>query len=202
MLQDRERENLKERITEREDVLWVYMKEPAVTALGPGVRYGLWVMGCDKSCPGCIAAGTHKGTGRKIPVGALAMEIVHSGAEGITISGGEPFLQAGGLKVLIDKVRRKRDMGVIIYSGYSFDQLLKKREWAELLEETDLLIDGPYIRELDDGKSLRGSSNQSVIALTDRYKPYLDMYGSENRETQIFDHGYYRSFVGVPAGDY
>ncbi|MBR4175037.1 MAG: 4Fe-4S cluster-binding domain-containing protein, partial [Lachnospiraceae bacterium] len=91
---------------------------------------------------------------------------------------------------------------VIIYSGYSFDRLLKKREWAELLEETDLLIDGPYIRELDDGKSLRGSSNQSVIALTDRYKPYLDMYGSENRETQIFDHGYYRSFVGVPAGDY
>lgn len=202
MRQDREKENLKGRTKECEYVLSIYMKEPAVTALGPGVRYGLWVMGCDKSCPGCIAAGTHKGTGRKIPVGALAMEIVHSGAEGITISGGEPFLQAKGLTMMIDKVRRKRDMGVIVYSGYTFDQLMKKREWAGLLERTDLLIDGPYIRELDDGRSLRGSSNQNVIPLTDRYKPYLGMYGCEKRETQIFDHGYYRSYVGVPAGEY
>ncbi len=198
----REKESLKEHTQTRDGVLSVYMKEAAVTTLGPGVRYGLWVMGCDRACPGCIASGAHSGRGMEIPAGALAMEIIHSGAEGLTISGGEPFLQAGSLSVMIDKIRKKRDMGVIIYTGYTFDQLLRRHEWAQLLEKTDLLIDGPYIRELDDGKSLRGSSNQSVISLTDRYKGYLEMYGRDRRNTQIFDHGYYRSFVGVPDGEY
>ncbi len=202
MQKSREGENLKGHTQRRDEVLSVYMKEAAVTTLGPGVRYGLWVMGCDKACPGCIASGAHTGKGREIPAGALAMEIIYSGAEGLTISGGEPFLQAASLSIMIDKIRRKKDMGVIIYTGYSYDQLLRKREWTQLLEKTDLLIDGPYIKELDDGKSLRGSSNQSVIPLTDRYKDYLEMYGRDGRDTQIFDHGYYRSIVGVPDGGY
>ena len=93
MWRSREKESLKEHIQTRDGVLSVYMKEAAVTTLDPGVRYGLWVMGCDRACPGCIASETRRETGRVIPVGALAMEIIHSGAEGLTISGGEPFLR-------------------------------------------------------------------------------------------------------------
>ena len=118
-------------------------------------------------------------------VGALAWEIIPSSVEGITISGGEPFLQAGALAELIRAVKRHRDIGVIVYTGFLYEELGTQECANELLELCDLIIDGPYIKELDDGKALRGSSNQRVIPLTDRYKEYLCLYGNGDRQTDI-----------------
>lgn len=87
--------------------LAVYMKEPAVRVLGPGVRYALWVQGCPRRCPGCVAENAwDPDGGERIPVDALAVEIVLSGAEGLTVSGGEPFLQAEALAELLEKVKK------------------------------------------------------------------------------------------------
>lgn len=179
----------------------VYMKEPKVTVLGPGVRYGLWVQGCHRNCPGCVAGGSHRmEEGTPVPVGALALEIALSGADGLTISGGEPFLQAEALGELIAKVRSIRPMGVIVYTGYTYEALQKMPEAASLLKQTDLLIDGEYIQELDDGKSLRGSSNQRAIPLTDRYRDEAAQYGSGPRTTEYFYHGSQVHQVGIPVG--
>ncbi|MCR4642131.1 MAG: radical SAM protein [Lachnospiraceae bacterium] len=181
------------------DHIYVYIKEPAVRVLGPGVRYGLWVQGCLQHCPGCIAENSHEmKAGKPISIDALVFEIAHSKAEGITISGGEPFLQAEELAQLLARVKQKRKMGVIIYTGYKYEDLLKDEKARTLLEETDLLIDGPYIKELDDGKSLRGSSNQRVIPLTDMYREDLSAYGIEGRERETFNHGILVHIVGIP----
>lgn len=180
--------------------LYVHMRERAVTTLGPGCRYVVWVSGCSRSCPGCIAPEAqdmHSGT--PVEVGALAWEIILSGADGLTISGGEPFLQAPALAELIAAVRRKRDLGVIVYTGYLYEELPALPGGPELLEQTDLLIDGPYIRELDDGLSLRGSSNQRVLPLTQRYADCLDLYGTKSREQEIFSHGASIHYVGIPT---
>ena len=80
--------------------IYVYMREPAVNVLGPGVRYVLWVQGCHRRCPGCVAKNSYNmEEGTRISAGALAMEIALSKAEGLTISGGEPFLQAEALPI-------------------------------------------------------------------------------------------------------
>ena len=85
------------------DYIYVYMKEPAVHVLGPGLRYVLWVQGCEQRCRGCVAEGAQnmeKGTA--IDIGALATEITLSKVSGLTISGGEPFLQAKELAKMLD----------------------------------------------------------------------------------------------------
>ena len=137
--------------------------------------------------------------GTPIEVGALAWEIILSGADGLTISGGEPFLQAQALTELIRTIRRKRDLGVIVYTGYLYEALADLPGGTELLEQTDLLIDGPYIQELDDGLSLRGSSNQRVLPLTERYATDLGLYGTQRRTQEIFSHGASIHYVGIPT---
>ena len=181
-----------------EDTIYVHMKEPAVRVLGPGVRYVLWVQGCDRRCPGCTApTAWDMKAGQPIPAAALAWEIALSGAEGLTISGGEPFLQAGALGRMVESIRRRRDMGIIVYTGFLYEQLLEMDGAKALLSQTDLMIDGPYMRELDDGRSLRGSSNQRILPLTERYRDALYLYGAEGRPVEHFPHGTEIHDVGV-----
>jgi len=126
-----------------------------------------------------------------------------SDTEGITISGGEPFLQAEELATMIDGIKAKRDYGVIIYTGFLKNELEKKNENGvqRLLLHADILIDGHYIKELDDGKPYRGSLNQNIYLMTDRYKSVFNEYynGTTKRNIEIDvkkDNVY---MVGVPS---
>lgn len=144
------------------------------TCLGPFSRTALWLQGCCRNCEGCIAPDMQPlSAGRMLYVDELAAMITSTDTEGITISGGEPFYQADKLVSLMRAVKKmKPDYGVILYSGYTFEELLKsgEPEILELLSDfTDLLIDGEYISELDDDRGIRGSSNQRLIFLTNRY---------------------------------
>lgn len=177
----------------------IYITEKNITTLGPGNRFGIWVQGCHRNCEGCVAKISHNPEeGRWIDVGALSWEIINSDVEGVTISGGEPFLQAEALAELIEKVRKLKDIGVIIYTGFLLEELEAVPGAKKLLNLTDLLIDGPYIQELDDGKSLRGSSNQRVIPLSERYKDSLVLYGADGRETEVLRHSDKINIVGIP----
>ena len=170
--------------------------------LGPGTRYVLWVQGCKGHCPGCIAENAKKmEEGTPVSISALAFEIALSKADGLTISGGEPFLQAEELAEMIKQIKTKRDLGIIVYSGYHYEDLAKDDTARKLLNKIDLLIDGPYIQELDDGKSLRGSSNQRLFFLTDRYREYEGEYGTSGRENETFYHGLFIHEIGIPNHD-
>lgn len=177
----------------------VYVTEDGITTLGPHRRFGLWVQGCNRDCKGCIAKRSHDpDKGEWMEVGLLAWRIISSDSEGITVSGGEPFLQSEALCALIQQIKEKRDIGVIIYTGYRVEELSEVPFADKLLGMTDLLIDGPYVEELDDGKNLRGSSNQRVILLTDRYAEYASLYGTGPRKTEIFYHENGFHMVGLP----
>ena len=189
----------------KNDVLNIHQLLPNITTLGPYTRYAIWVQGCCRQCPGCIAPDAQDPDGgRTMKVDDLVRKILrYSDHEGLTISGGEPFLQAPALCLVIDRIREERDCGVIIYTGFTLEELQGDQapEGAlELLKRTDLLIDGPYIRELNDDASLRGSSNQRIIPLTDRYKDQLNMYGVPGeRKTDVrwTEDGFFIS--GVPS---
>lgn len=174
------------------------------SVLGPNLRSALWVHGCCFSCEGCLAKEMNAGPYKEIAAEELRdifLNVIDS--EGITISGGEPFLQAEELATMIDGIKAKRNYGVIIYTGFLKEELEKNNENGvqRLLQHADILIDGHYIKELDDGKPYRGSSNQKIHLMTDRYKSVFDDYysGTNKRNIEIdveIDNVY---MVGVPS---
>ena len=145
-------------------------------SLGPGLRAVVWVQGCRFRCPGCIAPEwqTLK-VGDLVTPEALAERILSDhDITGLTISGGEPFLQAAGLAHLVRLLRAERDLDVISFSGYLLEQLtaMNSAGPAALLSELDVLVDGPYSQRHNNGRGLRGSTNQTIHYLTDRLKGY------------------------------
>ena len=105
------------------------MLMPETEALGPYRRFAIWTQGCPRKCPGCMSPESRDlEAGESLNINDLAQQIMATprDIEGLTISGGEPFLQAGALAALIKQVRRSRDLGVITYTGYLLDELRDK----------------------------------------------------------------------------
>ena len=141
--------------------------------LGPGVRAVIWVQGCPLRCQGCIAGETLGFDGGAVrPVAELAAWLCSiDEAEGVTLSGGEPFSQAEALALLLDEVRVTRpDFSAMSYSGFTLAALRRgSAAQRALLDRLDLLVDGPYQRARHADLRWRGSANQRLIPLTDRY---------------------------------
>ncbi|MDD3586884.1 MAG: anaerobic ribonucleoside-triphosphate reductase activating protein [Thermoguttaceae bacterium] len=134
---------------------------------GPGLRFVLFVQGCERNCPGCHNPATHARTGGRWASVEEILEVVDRNPllDGITISGGEPFLQSTPCAVLSREIH-KRGLSVAVYTGFTFEEILccPDSDHLSLLKETDILIDGPYLknqRSLD--LKFRGSSNQRII---------------------------------------
>lgn len=162
---------------------------PKSEALGPGMRFCLWLQGCNKRCPGCTSPDLQPILGgTKIPIQEMAEIIIGTqNIEGVTISGGEPMLQSHSLALLLDIVLSVRpELNVILFSGYKKEQLTSK-DSLKLLSKVDLLIDGEYIDEKNDNIGLRGSSNQRFLFLTNRLldKKKEIVFGKRKREIHM-----------------
>lgn len=173
--------------------------------LGPYKRSVLWVQGCCFSCEGCIAPEMQKNGGHFADTTTLAdILLSDTSTEGVTISGGEPFLQADALAEMINTMKLQRNIGVVIYSGFTLDELKEKSVSdigvKNLLSITDILIDGRYIKSLDDGIAYRGSSNQNIICLSERYKDISkSYYGNFARKAELKIDKDRLVLVGVPS---
>ncbi len=188
------------------DTFNIYTYIPQTRTLGPFLRFAIWVQGCPFRCPGCMTPNALPETGGHLmPISELVQLIQDTPSiEGLTLTGGEPFAQAGALAKLIYHLRQIKDLGVIVYSGYTFKKLqvlaISRPEVAVLLRQIDLLIDGPYVAALNDGGSLRGSSNQQTHLLTKRYATVLnDYYGQPKRPVEIHLTKEDVMLVGVPG---
>lgn len=168
-------------------------------ALGPGLRYVVWVQGCPFRCVHCQSPESrpYKG-GTPITVEALADDIVsRPNIEGLTISGGEPFAQAAGLADMLDIVHNTRpDLTVITFTGYMLEQLVSP-DALRMLKHIDVLIDGPYLHEKNDGVGLRGSSNQRIHHLTNRLSQYADQMAFGPRKYEAIVRGDSVSIIGM-----
>jgi anaerobic ribonucleoside-triphosphate reductase activating protein len=143
-------------------------------AEGPGRRYAVWFQGCPLRCPGCCNPEflPFQG-GESWSLDDLLADIDRAdGVEGITLLGGEPIAHAAGAAPLA-KAIRERGLSVMVFSGYTLEQIRAMPEpaVAELLAHTDILVDGPYLREQPDReRRWIGSTNQRIHFLTDRYR--------------------------------
>jgi anaerobic ribonucleoside-triphosphate reductase activating protein len=179
---------------------------PCTEAEGPGKRFAVWFQGCPLRCPGCcnpeflpFRGGESKTLDDMTAWMARARDA--DGIEGITLLGGEPFahpVAASGL------ARAARDLGlsVMVFSGYTLEQLREMPEPAvgELLATTDILVDGPYLRdEPDTERRWIGSRNQRIHFLTDRYS--FDEQWRRRNTLEIRVVGGEISINGFPAQD-
>lgn len=173
----------------------------STNALGPGNRSVLWVKGCHQRCRGCISPEwqSHE-PAHLVRIETLAHELLIDNpvVRGITFSGGEPMLQAVATTAMLRYARQNRAFDVMVYSGYTLDQLLLSSMPGvkDFLGEIDVLIDGPYRQELAVSGKLFGSSNQQVHFLSDRIQP-AEIAGWEHRLEVHVSNGH-AMMVGIP----
>lgn len=134
---------------------------------GPGLRLAIFCQGCEHACPGCHNPASHDPEGgdwREID-DLLAMLRQNTLAAGITLTGGEPFLQPAAC-VALARGAHALGKNVWTYTGYTLEQLLGEGnpERLALLGETDVLIDGPFLlQERTLELRFRGSRNQRML---------------------------------------
>ena len=138
-------------------------------ANGPGVRVSLFVSGCRNRCPGCFQPETWDfGYGEpftKETEDRIIEALRPSWIQGLSILGGDP-MEPENQEALIPFLRQVRSelpgKDVWIYTGYIYEQI----RGSELLAYCDVLVDGPFIKELKDaGLAFRGSRNQRILKL-------------------------------------
>lgn len=151
----------------------VHQLIPFTRAEGPGNRFCIQVQGCPIRCDGCAVPQTWPvNAGKTYRTKEIINQISDTqGIEGVTFLGGEPFAQAEALADIANAVR-EQGLSVVTFTGYRREYLVKEKNAAcrALLNATDLLIDGPFRRDLIDfSRPWVGSSNQRFHFLTDRY---------------------------------
>lgn len=141
---------------------------------GPGRRVTVFTQGCPIACPGCQNVHLWPSESKNATrfnedefagyVARLAED-----HDGVTISGGDPFFQPQALAYFVRALRKHGVKNIIVYTGYTFDELIDPLNpaylWVrEILPLIDVLVDGPFIKALDHGlMNFRGSSNQRPI---------------------------------------
>lgn len=165
---------------------------------GEGIRTVIWTQGCPHHCLGCHNPETHNIEGGALVDLEEVYEIIDSleGQDGITFSGGDPFMQPKECSE-IAKYARKKGYNIWAYTGYTWEQLLmlaeNKLDILEFLKQIDILVDGKFELAKKDYKSVfRGSSNQRVIDVGESLKKkravivkkYEETLSSNNRTRQ------------------
>ncbi|MDD7351825.1 MAG: anaerobic ribonucleoside-triphosphate reductase activating protein [Peptoniphilaceae bacterium] len=137
-------------------------------ANGPGIRSTIFVTGCTHNCYNCFnkeyqdfsygKAWTEKETREVIEY--LKLDEV----KGLTLLGGEPFQNEIDLLKVVKDIKKEVQKGIWVFSGYTYEEILKNENKTNLLKECDVLVDGKFVENLKDlSLRFRGSSNQRII---------------------------------------
>ena len=174
-----------------------------VTTLGPGRRLGVWFQGCSIRCPGCVSVDTwDAGIGQVGLDQLLTTVALHADkADGLTVSGGEPFDQPDALAGLLREWRGLSERSALVFTGREMTDI------APWLERNPGLVDavmtGPFRSDLPQTLALRGSDNQRLHTLT---PPGAEISafdrpadGSDRRLDVMFDEDGDAWMAGIPA---
>lgn len=133
---------------------------------GVGIRYVIFTQGCNHHCKNCHNPETWSfEDGNEYNIDKL-VDIINQNPmlDGVTISGGDPMYRPDETLNLIKAIRNKTKLNIWVYTGYTWEECLADSKKIDILNNIDILVDGPYMEEL---RSLhlrfRGSSNQRII---------------------------------------
>lgn len=147
-----------------------------VTTLGPGRRIGIWMQGCSIRCPGCISADTWAAGKGAITLSELIDRVApwFDSADGVTISGGEPFDQPEALLALLSELRRRSPADILVFTGHARERVESVLCNAEGL--IDALVSDPFDMQTPQSLALRGSDNQRLHFLTELGRQRFESY--------------------------
>ena len=172
-----------------------------VTALGHGVRAGIWTQGCRIHCDGCVARDTWEPTpNAEVPVSELLDWLAGlPDFDGVTISGGEPLDQPDELLALLQGIRDQHGPGIDILCFTGRRRGAVESAHGPVLDLVDAIIVGPFKASLPTRHPLMGSANQEVITptLLGRTR-YGDLAPTPRRPLQTTVEGNMLNFVGIP----
>jgi anaerobic ribonucleoside-triphosphate reductase activating protein len=136
---------------------------------GEGIRSVIWFQGCSHNCPGCHNPETHDfKAGYEFDIDEVKGWIKELDfQQGVTFSGGDPMMQVDSL-IELAKVVHECNMNVWVYTGFTYEELIKMSEsnpkYIDALNEIDILVDGKFVLEKKSfDVAFRGSSNQRII---------------------------------------
>lgn len=135
-------------------------------ANGPGVRVSFFVTGCYFNCKNCFNPEYQDFNAGKTwtnnESNYIKELLKNDRINGLSIIGGEPFEHAKELVKILDNINTNKN--IWIWSGYTFENILKDKNKKELLKRVDVIVDGPFINDKKDLRlKFRGSSNQRII---------------------------------------
>ncbi|ABC99475.1 ribonucleoside-triphosphate reductase [Synechococcus sp. 65AY6Li] len=169
-----------------------YVDESEVN--GPGRRAVVWVQGCLRECPGCFNPTSWPfEINQLVKITDLAEQILSNPRnEGVTFSGGEPFWQAPALASLA-RLLKAKGLTVMAFSGFTLEELRSPQAppgAQELLQELDILVDGPYLQSqaIRSPHSLVSSRNQRVHVFNPALENQLN-WASDQVEIHILKDG-------------
>ncbi|WP_054742590.1 anaerobic ribonucleoside-triphosphate reductase activating protein [Cellulosilyticum ruminicola] len=150
------------------------------TVNGEGFRSVLFLSGCPHHCPLCHNFEMQNmNYGEQVDYESILKRIakVLPLIDGLTLSGGEPFIQATSLIPFLKHIKSKWNLSIWCYTGYTYEALCENALHKELLQLIDVLIDGPFVAELKDANlKYRGSSNQRILKINQNKPPELLYY--------------------------
>ena len=131
---------------------------------GPGFRTSIFCAGCRHACPGCHNPQSWDFNGGHEMTTEQLLRIIEADPyANVTFSGGDPMYQAAGFAELAQAIHERTNKDIWCFTGFTYESLINDDQ-RELLENIDVLVDGPFIQRLHDPDLLfRGSSNQRLI---------------------------------------
>lgn len=155
---------------------------------GPGKRFVIWFQGCTIRCKGCFNSEFwDKNGGEFMEVDKLFSLIldahINEKIEGVTFTGGEPFAQSKNIIPLAREIK-SNNLTIVCYTGYLYGEILNGLVpfGNDLLKYIDILIDGKFIEEEKAHLVWRGSRNQKVYFLSNRYKHFEEIADEEGKK--------------------
>ncbi len=138
-------------------------------ANGPGIRTTVFVTGCRRHCKGCFNPEYQDFNAGKTPDTSFFLKLreylENPSVSGLTLLGGEPF-EPENICLCLKCILQAAHAGkpVWVYSGFTFEEIIKDKDKKTLLECCDVLVDGPFVEVLKDPSlRFRGSSNQRIV---------------------------------------
>jgi len=132
---------------------------------GPGFRTAIYCAGCRHQCEGCHNPQSWDFEGGHAMTTDDLMRIIEADPyANVTFSGGDPMYQPEGFAELARAIHERTTKDIWCYTGFTFEALLNMPRQRALLDQIDVLVDGPFIRaERDETLLFRGSRNQRII---------------------------------------
>jgi len=131
---------------------------------GPGLRTSIYLAGCSHHCPGCHNPASWDTRGGEDRTLDELMQVIAYNEAPVTLSGGDPLQQPGGVRALIHRIKSELGYNVWCYTGYTWEQIVNDPKLLDVVNELDVLVDGPFLMaERDITLRFRGSRNPRLI---------------------------------------